>query len=212
MVPNGDGPVSAEDRKQINENYDQIWPNVKTNLSGHAITESSILTMSVTTEERERVFEQVWQTGNGINFLFGTLGDIATSDEANKEAADFIRRNIKQVVKDPIKVRNLTPLGAFNRRPVTVNGYYETFNRDNVDVVNVLNTPMEITPTGVKLSDGTVYDLDAIVFATDSAAVDGMYHDISIIGESGQSLQNHWVDGAKAYLATAMSGFPNMCG
>ncbi|UKZ58330.1 hypothetical protein TrVGV298_012198 [Trichoderma virens] len=162
--------------------------------------------MSVTTEERERVFEQVWQTGNGINFLFGTFGDIATSDEANKEAADFIRRNIKQVVKDPIKVRNLTPLGAFNRRPVTVNGYYETFNRDNVDVVNVLNTPMEITPTGVKLSDGTVYDLDAIVFATDSAAVDGMYHDISIIGENGQPLQNHWVDGAKAYLATAMSG------
>lgn len=210
VVPNGDQRVTAEDRKQINDNYDKIWQNVKTNLSGHAITESSVPAMSVSAEERERVFEQVWQTGNGIKFLFGTFGDIAISDEANKEAADFIRRKITHIVKDPIKARNLTPPGGFNRRPVTANGYYETFNRDNVDVANVLNTPMTITPTGVRLSDGTVYDLDVIVFATGFDAVDGMYHDISIVGHSGQPLQIHWADGAKAYLATTMAGFPNM--
>ncbi|KAL7931382.1 hypothetical protein V8C35DRAFT_329653 [Trichoderma chlorosporum] len=210
VVPNGDGPVTTEDRKHINDNYNDIWQNVKTNLSGHAIAESSLLTMSVTTEERERVFEEVWQSGNGIKFLFGTFRDVVLSDEANKEAANFIRRKIKQTVKDPLKASILTPSGGFNRRPVTANGYYETFNRDNIEVVNVLNTPMEITPTGIKLSDGTFYDLDVIVFATGFDAVDGMYHDISIIGQDGQSLNTHWADGAKAYLATSMNGFPNM--
>ncbi|QYT06356.1 hypothetical protein H0G86_013212 [Trichoderma simmonsii] len=210
VVPTGDGQVTAEDRKRINENYDEIWKNVKTNISGHAITESSIPAMSVTAEERERVFEQVWQTGNGIKFLFGTFGDIAISDEANKEAADFIRRKIKHIVKDPVKARTLTPPGGFNRRPVTANGYYETFNKESVDVVDVLNTPMEIVPNGIKLSDGTVYDLDVIVFATGFDAVDGMYHEISIVGQNGRTLEDHWADGAKAYLATTMNGFPNM--
>ncbi|KAL6821489.1 hypothetical protein V8C40DRAFT_280774 [Trichoderma camerunense] len=210
VVPNGDGQVTAEDRKRINENCDEIWKNVKTNISGHAITESSIPAMSVTAEERERVFEQVWKTGNGKKFLFGTFGDIAISDEANKEAADFIRRKIEHIVKDPVKARTLTPPGGFNRRPVTANGYYETFNKENVDVVDVLSTPMEIIPNGIKLSNGTVYNLDVIVFATGFDAVDGMYHEISIVGQNGQTLEDHWTDGAKAYLATTMNGFPNI--
>lgn len=210
MVPNGDGPVTAEDRKRINENYDEIWKNVKTNRSGHAITESLIPAMSVTAEERERVFEQIWQTGNGIKFLFGSFGDVLISDEANKEAADFVNRKIKHIVKDPIKARTLTPPGGFNRRPITANGYYETFNRENVDVVDVLSTPMEIVPNGIKLSDGTVYNLDVIVFATGFDAVDGMYHEISIVGQNGRTLEDHWADGAKSYLATTMNGFPNM--
>ncbi|KAL7941276.1 hypothetical protein V8C42DRAFT_181214 [Trichoderma barbatum] len=210
VVPNGDGSVTAEDRKQINDNYDQIWQNVKTNLSGHAITESSVPAMSVTAEQRERAFEQVWKTGNGIKFLFGTFGDLMISDEANKEAADFIRKKIKHIVKDPVKALKLTPPGGFNRRPVTANSYYETFNRDNVEIADVLSTPMEITPTGVRLSDGTMYDLDVLVFATGFDAVDGMYHEISIVGQNGQSLHSHWTEGAKAYLAMAMAGFPNM--
>ncbi|KAK4082449.1 uncharacterized protein Triagg1_2261 [Trichoderma aggressivum f. europaeum] len=181
--------------------------NVKTNISGHAITASSIPTMSVTTEERERVFEQVWQTGNGIKFLFGTFGDIAIDDEAKKEAADFIRRKIKHNVKDPIKARTLTPPGGFNRRPVTTHGYYETFNRENVNVVDVLSTSMEIVPNGIQLSDGTVHNLDVIVFATGFDAVDGMYHEISIVGQNGRTLQDHWADRVKAYLATTMNGF-----
>ncbi|KAL6691351.1 hypothetical protein J3F84DRAFT_397671 [Trichoderma pleuroticola] len=74
VVPNGNGPVSADDRKHINEGYNEIWENVKTNISGHAIIESSIPAMSVTAKERERVLEQVWQTGNGIKFLFERSG------------------------------------------------------------------------------------------------------------------------------------------
>lgn len=210
VIPNGDGKVTEEDRKQINDNYDQILQNLRATFSGHAIIESSVPAMSVTAEERERVFERVWQSGNGITFLFGTFGDIAINEEANKEASDFIRRKISQIVKDPIKARKLTPPGGFNRRPVTANGYYETFNRDNVDVVDVLDTPMKITPTGIKLSDGTEYDLDVIVFATGFEAVEGMYHDVSITGREGQSVLDHWADGTKSFLATNMAGFPNM--
>ncbi|PNP56325.1 hypothetical protein THARTR1_03850 [Trichoderma harzianum] len=182
VVPNGNGPVSADDRKHINEGYNEIWKNVKTNISGHAIIESSIPAMSVTAKERERVLEQVWQTGNGIKFLFGTSGDIPIRDEANKEAADFIRRKIRHIAKGPIKARTLTLPGGFNRRLVTANGYYETFNRENVDVMDVLGTPMETIPNGVKLSDVTVYNLEVIVFATgfDAVDVDCMYYDISI--------------------------------
>ncbi|KAK6449019.1 cyclohexanone monooxygenase [Trichoderma asperellum] len=210
VIPNDDGKVTEEDRKRINDTYDQIWHNLRTNLSGHAIIESSIPTMSVNAEEPERVFEQVWQSGNGITFLFGTFGDIAIDEEANSEASDFIRRKIAQIVKDPVKARKLTPPGGFNRRPVTANGYYETFNRDNVDVVDVLDAPMEITPTDIKLSDSTKYDLDVIVFATGFEAVDGMYHDVSITGREGLSVHDHWADGTKSFLATNMAGFPNM--
>ncbi|KAL7953990.1 hypothetical protein V8C34DRAFT_320412 [Trichoderma compactum] len=154
VVPNGDGQVTAEDRKRINENYDEIWKNFKATISGHAIIESSIPAMSVTPEELATE-----------SFLFGTFGDVVISDEANK-AADFIRRKIKHIVNDPIKARTLSPPGGFNRRPVTANGYYETFNRENVDVVNVLSTPMEIIPNGIKLSDGTADGVKAYLAAT----------------------------------------------
>lgn len=75
-----------------------------------------------------------------ITFLFGTFGDIAINEEVNGESSDFIRGKIVQIVKDPVKARKLTPPGGFNRRTVTANGCYETLNRDNVDVVDVLDT------------------------------------------------------------------------
>ncbi|KAL7950098.1 hypothetical protein V8C42DRAFT_189563 [Trichoderma barbatum] len=210
VVPNGDGPVSDDYRRQINSNYPEIVDRIRNNWTGLNFSDPTVSALGVSAEERNRMFENVWESGNGFNFMFGTFNDIVTDAKANKMAADFISGKIAQIVKDPVKARKLTPTGQYNRRPVTTKNYYETFNRDNVDVANVLETPMEITPTGVRLSDGTIYDLDVLVFATGFEAVVGQYKDVAIQGRNGKYLLDHWADGTKAHLGITISGFPNL--
>ena len=173
--------------------------------------ESTIETFSVSAEERERIFEEAWNKGGGFRFMFETFCDIATDEAANEEAAKFIRRKIAEIVKDPETARKLTPTDLYARRPLCDSGYYETFNRPNVTLVNVKETPITtVTEKGIVTADGTLHELDVLVCATGFDAVDGNYVRVDIRGRDGQSLTEHWSDGPTSYLGMATSGFPNM--
>ena len=101
------------------------------------------------------VFQENWDKGNGFRFMFGTFCDIATNAEANEAAAAFIRSKIAEVVKDPETARKLTPDDLYAKRPLCNEGYYETYNRDNVSLVSIREHPIAvITPAGVRTADG----------------------------------------------------------
>ena len=105
--------------------------------------------MSVSEEERRRVFQENWDKGNGFRFMFGTFCDIATNPEANAAAAAFIHSKIAEIVDDPETARKLTPTDLYAKRPLCNEGYYETYNRDNVALVSIKENPIrEITPAG----------------------------------------------------------------
>ena len=173
--------------------------------------ESGVEAMSVSEEERRRVFQENWDKGNGFRFMFGTFCDIATNPEANAAAAAFIRSKIKEIVKDPETARKLTPTGLYSKRPLRNEGYYETFNRDNVTLVSIEENPIEaITPAGVRTADGVEHRLDVLVFATGFDAVDGNYRSMDLRGRGGRHINEGWAAGASSYLGVSTHGFPNL--
>lgn len=198
-VPSGDRKVTAEYRQWCNENWDSIWHQVRHSITAFGFKESQLSYHDVTPEERERIFEDNWQKGNGFRFMFGTFNDIATDRQANEAACEFIRKKIDHIVKDPEKRRKLKPRDVYARRPLcdgnASNGekYFEQFNRDNVDVVDLKETPIsQIEPQGVRTSDGKLHELDVLILATGFDAVEGNYNRIAIRGRDGLSLKDRW--------------------
>ncbi|KPI38591.1 Baeyer-Villiger monooxygenase [Cyphellophora attinorum] len=211
-VPSGDGPVSKEYREKINQNYDAIWHQVKNSAVAFGFEESTVPASSVTEEEREAKFEEAWQKGNGFRFMFWTFNDLTTNEESNEAACEFIRKKIRQTVKDPKKAEKLCPTDFYARRPLCDAGYYEQFNRPNVDIVDLKQTKItEFTEKGIRTSDGTDHELDVIIFATGFDAVDGNYTRVAIKGRHGESLKEHWSEiGPTTYLGVSVPDFPNL--
>ena len=210
-VPSGNGPVDQAEVEETKQNFDAIWDQVRNSVVAFGFEESVIETMSVSEEERRRIFQENWDKGNGFRFMFGTFNDIATNPEANEAAAAFIRSKIAEIVEDPETARRLTPTELYAKRPLCNEGFYETFNRENVSLVSLKETPIEeITPRGVRTADGLEHELDVLVFATGFDAVDGNYRSMDLRGRGGQHIDKHWDDAPTSYLGVTTVGFPNM--
>ena len=196
---------------ETKKNFDAIWQQVRNSVVAFGFQESGVEAMSVSEEERRRVFQENWDKGNGFRFMFGTFRDIATNPEANAAAAAFIRSKIKEIVKDPETARKLTPTGLYAKRPLCNEGYYESFNRDNVTLVSIEENPIEaITPAGLRTADGVEHKLDVLVFATGFDAVDGNYRSMDLRGRGGRHINEGWAAGPSSYLGLSTHGFPNL--
>ncbi|KAI1627159.1 hypothetical protein EDD37DRAFT_656225 [Exophiala viscosa] len=198
-------------REEISSNYDSIWQNVRSSAVGFGVPEVSRKTMEATLQERRKAFQEVWDQGNGFRFMFSAFGDLTTDEVANEEACEFIRGKIDDTVKDPRKAAILKPRDLYARRPLCDSGYYQIYNRDNVDVIDLeMNPIVRVTEQGVAMSDGTIHQLAVLIFATGFDAIEGNYLRLGITGRHGKTIQEHWQNGPTAYGGIACSGFPNM--
>ena len=212
-MPAQNGPLSDEFQRAMKARYREHRQAARESAFGvpFAVTELSVKSaLEVTPEEREREFESRWQYGGAT--IIASFADFLTNKEANDYAAEFVRNKIRQVVKDPAVAELLAPkdhpIGT--KRPCVDIGYYETYNRDNVTLVDVRSAPIErLTAKGL-LTGGKEYELDAIVFATGFDAMTGALFKIDIRGKGGQALKEKWADGPRAYLGLAVEGFPNL--
>src|SRR3954452_11226354 len=210
-VPSGNGPVSEEYVSGVKRDYDRIWDQVRGSMVAFGFEERTVPATSVSEEERQRVFQENWDKGNGFRFMFGTFSDIAVDPAANEAAAAFIRSKIAEIVEDPETARKLTPTDLYAKRPLCNEGYYESYNRDNVELVSIKENPIErITAAGVRTADGVEHELDVLVLATGFDAVDGNYRAMDLRGRGGRHVDEHWTDGPTSYLGVAKAGFPNM--
>ncbi|MCC8927032.1 MULTISPECIES: flavin-containing monooxygenase [Nocardiaceae] len=209
-VPVGKRVVTAEQIEAVKADYDNIWTQVKGSSVAFGFEESTVPAMSVSEEERWKVYEQAWEQGGGFRFMFGTFGDIATDEDANETAASFIRSKITAMIDDPETARKLTPTGLFARRPLCDDGYFQVFNRPNVDAVAIKENPIrEVTAKGVVTEDGVLHEMDVLVFATGFDAVDGNYRRMTITGRGGLNINDHWNGQPTSYLGVATAHFPN---
>ncbi len=160
-------------------------------------------------EEREQQYEEAWARG-GLPFL-GAFGDLLFEKAANDTIADFARRKIRELVKDPATAALLCPDNVFGCKRLCVDtAYFETYNLPHVKLVDVSTTPIErFTADGIEV-DGVAYLLDAVVCATGFAAMTGSFDKIRITGRHGQTLAEKWRAGPRAYLGIASAGFPNL--
>ncbi len=171
-------------------------------------TEKSAL--EVSEAERRAEFQKRWDIGGFA--IGGAFTDLAINKDANETAAEFVRSKIREIVKDPATAELLCPKDyPFATKRLCVDtGYFETYNRPNVSLVDVKSTPIEeITPDGVRVGD-TQYEFDAIVFATGFDAMTGALLNIDIRGRGGLTLKDKWEHGPRTYLGLQVAGFPNL--
>jgi cyclohexanone monooxygenase len=167
--------------------------------------------LRVDEKAREARFEAAWETGT-LYGMVAAYNDLLVDRDANETAAEYVRSRIRDIVDDPDVAERLSPRNHpfGTKRPCLDTGYYGTYNRDNVTLVDVRSTPIvEITPTGVRTTTDE-YVLDAIVFATGFDAMTGPLLGPDIAGVGGVTLRNKWSAGPRTYLGIATAGFPNL--
>ena len=210
-APLRNGPIDPETQAKIKASYPEIFKRTRETFASfiHDFDPRSVF--DVTPEQRQARFEELWAQPGFAKWL-GNFRDIMTDKKANELFAEFVRNKIRERVKDPVVAEKLAPKShPFGTKRVPLeSGYYEQFNRDNVLLVDLHESPIErITPKGIKTSD-TEYEFDVIVYATGFDAVTGPLTRIDIRGEGGISIKDKWADGPRTYLGIQSTGFPNL--
>ncbi|MDA1074912.1 MAG: NAD(P)/FAD-dependent oxidoreductase [Proteobacteria bacterium] len=210
-IPARNAPLTSEAAREIKENYDRIRQTCRESDFGFPYEVSERLASEVSAEERNAIYSELWDLG-GFRFFASSFGDILSDKAANDTAAEFVRAKIRETVKDPATAELLCPTDHpyGTKRPPIDTDYYQSFNRDNVTLVDVRTKPIvQITPAGLRTEDAE-YDLDIIVFATGFDAMTGALLNMDIRGLNGTRLADKWADGPRSYLGLQIVGFPNL--
>ena len=211
-LPSGNEPLSPEFVREFKRRYTEHRAEADRTpfgIAGHP--PPTKFSREATPEEREQAYTARWGTGGNIAFLYA-YRDLLVDKEANEIASEFVRRKIRETVKDQAVAEQLLPNDHYigTKRLCLDLGYYETYNRDNVSLVNIRKAPIqEITARGIRTHEAE-YELDAIIFATGYDAMTGALLDIDIRVENGPSLRDKWAAGPTTYLGLLTAGFPNL--
>mgnify|MGYP000532152079 CR=1 FL=1 len=208
-VPAANRPLDEEEVRRVKSQYGELRRMASQMGFGFNTRSVETSAFDVSEEERTAEYEARWQSG-GLPFM-AAYSDLILDKRANDTAADFVRAKIRQLVRDPVVAAKLTPHTTVGcKRLCADSGYFETFNRANVTLVDVNEAPIEeITPTGLR-AGGKHYEVDVIVFATGFDAMTGAALAIDIRGKGGLSLRKKWEAGPRTYLGLATAGFPNL--
>ena len=209
-VPARNGPLTPEFKRYVKENAGKIRQVMHASVNGHPWLIDDRLAVKTPPQERQALYEAAWQHG-GLRFR-AAFRDLLVDKAANDTAVTFIRDKIRAIVKDPETAAKLSDFDHpyASKRPPIDTDYFETFNRDNVELVDVRAAPIErITPLGIRTRDAD-YPLDIIVFATGFDGMTGSLLRIDIRGRDGLSLVKAWDAGPRNYLGLQVAGFPNL--
>ena len=212
-LPARNAPLDPELERQHKEEYQErrlAALDTPFGMAGYPPPTQSALQASEA--ERDRDYEAKWAEGGSISFLY-SYTDLLVNKESNDTASEFVRQKIRSIVQNPAVAEILAPkdhpIGT--KRLCLDTDYYETYNRNNVSLVDVRADPiLEITATGVRTRDHEYGPFDAIAFATGFDAMTGALREIDIRVQGGASLADQWAAGPRTYLGLMVAGFPNM--
>ena len=209
-VPARNVPLTPEFRQYVKQNAQEIRATTRQTYNGMGFKVEDRKAVETPPEEREKIYEAAWQRG-GLQFR-ATFEDMLVSKEANDTAADFIKRKIRSIVKDPKTAAILSDIDhpyAAKRPPIDTD-YFETYNRPNVSLVDVKAMPIQrISEAGICAAE-VEYPVDIIVFATGFDAMTGPLLRMDIRGRNGVALKEVWKAGPRNYLGLQVAGFPNL--
>ena len=197
---------------ELRQSYPAMKELVHNTFTGNDYDFGTVLFSDLTPAERDERLWTYWRDGS-LKFWVGAFGELFANQVVNDYVSDFVRARIHERVQDPQIAAKLSPkdYGFGTRRVPLESGYFETFNRDNVSLVDTTETPMEcFTETGIRTSAGE-HALDVMIFATGFDAGTGSLTAIDIRGRDGLLLRDAWAqDGVRAWLGLQVHGFPNM--
>jgi cyclohexanone monooxygenase len=202
----------------MTEDYERSWKDIYTarreemrhSFHGSLKDLNDKPALSVSEEERQETYQKRWDIG-GTPYL-GAFNDLLTNKGANDTAAEFVRNQIRKIVKDPETAELLAPktypIGT--KRICVDTGYFETYNRDNVDLVDISSGPIERFTAEGLVANGQSYTFDSVVFATGFDAMTGTLFNVDIRGRRSQTLKEKWYAGPRTYLGLMTEAFPNL--
>jgi cyclohexanone monooxygenase len=208
-VPAHNAPLDEEHVREVKARYAALRASARTTFPGIHGSFRSESALEASDEERRAELERRWREG-GLTFM-GAYGDLLLNDEANALVAEFVRGKIREKVEDPRTAELLCPDNIIGGKRLCVDsGYYETFNRDNVTLVDIRSAPIEAITAGAVRAGGRDYPVDTLVIATGFDAMTGALMNVDIRGRDQTSLRERWAEGPSSYLGLAMADFPNL--
>ena len=208
-VPAQNRPLDPDEVAAVKADYRGLREEAKTRFGCFVVDLPRPSALADSPARREAEFERRWQTG-GLTFM-ASYEDLLFDPDANDTAAEFVRAKIREIVRDPETARKLMLIDVIGCKRLCVDtGYFETYNRPNVRLIDIVERPIrEITESGVAVG-GEEIEADAIVFATGFDAMTGTLKRIDIRGRDGLLLRDAWEAGPRTYLGLAVNGFPNL--
>lgn len=208
--PAGNRPLSPEEMAEARANWDSIRAKMMAHPGGFPVDSHGRKALDATPEEREALYEKLWQRGS-FKFFLDSYVDIAVSEEANATMADFVKAKIRKIVRDPKTAEKLIPNHfVMTKRPILENGYFETYNRDNVTLVDLRNDPIERFTRNSVVTKSGEHPIDMLVLATGFDAISGTMLRLNPKGRGGVSLKERWKDRFHNFLGLTIGGFPNL--
>jgi cation diffusion facilitator CzcD-associated flavoprotein CzcO len=210
-TPLNNEPISDAEQAQLRADFETMREILDTSVAGFLHQAHDRATFDDSEEERRAFFEQMWQSP-GFAKLSSNYTDMLFDEKANAAWCEFIAEKVRGLVEDPDTAAKLIPTDHRfgEKRPPFVTGYYETYNKPNVSLVDLKATPiLEITETGIETADGLV-EVDVVVWATGFDFGTGALNRMGITGRGGLPLVDHWAEGPKTFLGVQTTGFPNL--
>ncbi len=208
-LPARNRPLTQEEITQARENWEDLRKSMR-HRGGWPFKTARRRAADYTPEERQAVYEELWQQG-GIHLAINSFAGVMAKKDLNEEVSEFVRNKIRETVEDRETAEKLMPEYFFGtKRLILDNGYFETYNRENVSLVDLRDNPIEgFTSSSILTKDGE-HPIDMLVLATGFDAVSGSMLKLNPKGRHGISLQEKWDSQFDNYLGTAIAGFPNL--
>ncbi len=208
--PLNNASISDEEMGRIRARYDEIFANCKASPGGFEhVPRRGFWNLSA--EERTAVWDELYDQP-GFAILAGNFAEVFFDEKANAELSAYIANRIRRRVHDPAIAEKLIPKDhgfGMQRLPVETR-YFEAYNRDNVHLVDLSETPIvRVSADGIETTAGH-HDLDVIVYATGFDAITGAYDRVDVRGVGGQTLRDKWRDSPDTFAGLMAHGFPNL--
>ncbi|MEM7092453.1 MAG: NAD(P)/FAD-dependent oxidoreductase [Actinomycetota bacterium] len=210
VVPARNRQLSDDEMADIKSGYGELRARARATVSAFDFPRNADSCVSASPTEREQRFEAFWGNG-GLPFL-GVFGDLLTSPEANRIVTEWWQSKIRAVVDDPETAEALIPDGDIfgGKRLCCGTDYFETYNRDDVTLVDVSEAGIDrVTERGV-VANGVEHELDVLICATGFDAMTGSVIRMDLAGPDGTTIAQKWADGPHNYLGILINGFPNL--
>jgi cation diffusion facilitator CzcD-associated flavoprotein CzcO len=210
-TPLNNAPITPEEQARLRVDFEQLREILNTSVHGFHHPAHDRTAFEDSRDDRQQFFEKMWNSPGFVKLTSNYL-DLLSNPEANAEWCAFIAEKIRGLVVDTETAERLIPKDHRfgEKRPPFVAGYYEAFNRPNVELVDLHDTPIvRVTPSGIETTD-KLREFDIIVWATGFDFGTGALARMGIRGRDGQTLVDDWADGPRTFLGVQTHGFPNL--
>ena len=209
-IPSQNEPMTKKYERSWKDVYSERRKEMRYSAHGSLKDLNDVPALSVDEDQRQELYTKRWAIG-GTGFL-GSFNDLLTNADANYTAAEYVRQQIKRVVKDKETAEILCPRSypIGTKRICIDTGYFETYNRENVKLVDISKKPIQRLVTDGIIVDDQLYPFDSIIFATGFDAMTGSIFNVDIKGRDGLALKEKWNAGPKTYLGLMSASFPNL--